>query len=60
MECDSVHAACERVVNKRKIYLPHDHLEFTKNATKDRSYDVKYVTHEFFSCFQNLDYYQSI
>ena len=60
MECDSVHAACERAVNKRKIYLPHDYLEFIKNAKKDRSYDVKYVTHEFFSSFQNLDYYQSI
>ena len=27
---------------------------------KDRSYDIKYVTHEFFSSFQNLDYYQFI
>jgi hypothetical protein len=51
MECDSVHATCERAFRNRPIYVPANYVELIKTARKTHPYQVKYLTHEFFSTF---------
>ena len=60
MECDSVHAACERAMRDKKIYVPANYVDYIKAARKTRPYDVKYLSHDFFKSYGDLQYYSSV
>ena len=60
MECDSVHAACERALRDRKIYVPVNYVDYIKGAKKQQPYNVKYLSYDFFKSYSNLCYYQTI
>lgn len=54
MECDTVHALIERKLKNRVIYLPSDYVAASKEARQNpRPYEVKYLSHDFFSDYAN-------
>ena len=60
MECDSIHAVCERAIKQQKIYVPLNYVELIKHAKRDKPYNVKHITYEFFKTYSSLTYYDSI
>nr|CAI5859767.1 unnamed protein product [Callosobruchus analis] len=61
MEVDTMHSCIEKKIRNRKINIPADYVHACKIArTHPKPYDVKYLTHEFFKKFDDLNYYKSI
>ena len=60
MECDSVHATCERALRDRKIYVPSNYVPYIEKARLENPYEVEYLTHDFFNTYTDLTYYSSI
>nr|CAI5828453.1 unnamed protein product [Callosobruchus analis] len=61
VEVDSMHSCIEKKIRNRKINIPADYAHACKIArTHPKPHDVKYLTHEFFKKFDDLNYYKSI
>lgn len=60
MECDSVHAACERALKDKKIYVPSNYKTYIEQARPKHPYMVEYLKHDFFKTYTNLTYYSTI
>nr|CAI5843647.1 unnamed protein product [Callosobruchus analis] len=61
MEVDSMHSCIEKKIRNRKINIPADYVHACKIArTHPEPYHVKYLTHEFFKKFDDLNYYKPI
>ncbi|KAK7884022.1 hypothetical protein WMY93_027145 [Mugilogobius chulae] len=60
MECDNVHAACERALRDKKIYVPSNYKTYIEEARPKQPYEVQYLTHDFFNTYNNLTYFASI
>ncbi|MES9905049.1 MAG: hypothetical protein ABW168_20530 [Sedimenticola sp.] len=60
MEVDSAHSVIERKLKKKPIYVPYNYVEVMSQARPSQPYKVKYITHEFFGKYSDLQYYSSI
>lgn len=60
MECDSVHAACERALRDKKIYVPSNYKTYIEDARPKQPYKVEYLKHDFFKTYSDLTYYSTI
>ncbi|KAJ4430833.1 hypothetical protein ANN_19424 [Periplaneta americana] len=62
MECDSVHSTIERRKKNRDLYSPASYVQMIKEARcgKQEQYKVKYLCHEFFKDYSEIQYYKSI
>lgn len=60
MECDSTHAACERALRDKKIYVPSNYKTYTEKACPKQPYKVEFLKHDFFKTHSDLAYYSTI
>lgn len=62
MECDGVHSTIERRKKNKDIYAPANYVQIMKEARsgKPGPYKVKYLSHDFFKDFSDIQYYNSI
>ncbi|XP_071147129.1 uncharacterized protein [Mytilus edulis] len=60
MEVDSVHSVIERKLKNKPIYVPQNYVDIFKVSRLERPYDVKYLSHQFFKKYSDLNYYNSI
>ena len=61
MECDSVHSKVEHQLINRDIFIPGDYVATIQRARMSpKPYKTKYVDHDFFKDYTELNYYKSI
>ena len=60
MECDSVHSTIEQKLRKKSMYCPANYVQAIKEARRNMPYEVKYLTHDFFTDYSTVQYYSSI
>lgn len=60
MEVDSVHATIEHTIKDQPMYSPACYVSKIIAARLTKSYEVKYLSYDFFKDFSKLNYYTGI